>query len=192
MLTALFTSLLVAFSVIAHELAHGYVALLEGDDTALRAGRLSWNPLRHVDPLLTIVLPLATLLLSHGTLVFGGAKPVPVNPHRYRDGARSDVLVSLAGVAANALIALACVPLLAVWPAAERVLMLNVALVVFNLLPFPPLDGWRVWRILRRGTQSGRDKRSLSADAKPLKSGHSKPLAPESRCSASRSEFVEQ
>lgn len=148
-MNAVLVGLLVAFSVIAHEIAHGYVALLEGDDTALRAGRLSWNPLRHVDPLLTIGLPIATLLLSHGTLVFGGAKPVPVNPHRYRDRARSDLLVSVAGVLANAIIVLVCSALYPLFPSLGRVIAVNCALIVFNLLPIPPLDGWRIWRVVR-------------------------------------------
>jgi Zn-dependent protease len=156
-LTFVLTALLVAFSILAHELAHGYAALLEGDDTALRAGRLSWNPLRHVDPLLTIVLPLASWLLSGGLLVFGGAKPVPINPLRYRGGVRSELRVSLAGVAANAVIALVLSAPLVLYPhgirtVLERVIVVNIALVVFNLLPIRPLDGWRVVRcVTRRG-----------------------------------------
>lgn len=164
-MTAVLTALLVAFSILAHELAHGYAALLEGDDTARRAGRLSWNPLRHVDPLLTLALPLVSWLASGGLLVVGGARPVPINPLRYSRGIRSELHVSLAGVAANAVIALA---LLAASPmfarlgagdVAHRVIVMNVALVGFNLLPVRPLDGWRVARCIRYALCASRNAR---------------------------------
>ena len=93
------------FSVIAHEIAHGYAALRQGDHTALEAGRLSWNPVKHIDPFMTILLPLMMLVGSMAVgrtpIVFGGAKPVPVDPRNYRTSARGDIIVSLAGVATN-------------------------------------------------------------------------------------------
>jgi Zn-dependent protease len=158
------------FSVIAHEIAHGYAALRQGDRTALDAGRLSWNPVRHIDLYLTIVLPLLTItgsVLAGGQpLVFGGAKPVPVVPGNYRHLKRGDIIVSLAGVATNALIALACVPLILVVGAVGRAapgmeqslgivqamlfigIWLNAVLIAFNLLPIPPLDGSHVFKYL--------------------------------------------
>lgn len=149
------------FSVIAHEIAHGYAALRQGDETALRAGRLSWNPVRHIDPFMTIILPIA-MLLSPSQGVLAGAKPVPVDPRNYREYVRGDVIVSLAGVATNLGIALLCTVMIAVvWvlaslmPFGEAVfgaiqamfifgILLNLILVVFNLLPVPPLDGSHV------------------------------------------------
>lgn len=149
MIASLCVALLVVLSVIAHELAHGVVALLEGDETARRAGRLTWNPLAHGDVLNTLALPVVTFLLSHGVVVLGSAKPVPVNPRRYRDGDRSDLLVSLAGVVVNAFLALLCFALAPIVPLLARVAIANASLVVFNLLPIAPLDGWRVWRCVR-------------------------------------------
>src|ERR1043165_4261552 len=93
------------FSVIAHEYAHGYAALKQGDTTALELGRLSWNPLKHIDPFMTVILPLALFAMSHGRMMLGGAKPVPVNPANYRQIKRGDIIVSLAGVFTNLLIA---------------------------------------------------------------------------------------
>src|SRR5205809_7579363 len=72
------------FSVIAHEYAHGYAALRQGDDTALLLGRLSWNPVKHIDPMMTIIVPAILWVGSGGKMLLGGAKPVPVNPRNYR------------------------------------------------------------------------------------------------------------
>jgi Zn-dependent protease len=173
-LPALQTVLLVApvllFSVIAHEIAHGYAALRQGDRTALDAGRLSWNPARHIDPFYTILLPLVMLAGSYafgkGGFIIAGAKPVPVDPRNYRDLRRGDILVSLAGVATNFVIGAACALLIIVTGLighrtsvlAETLgiiqamlafgILLNAGLIAFNLLPIPPLDGSHVLKYL--------------------------------------------
>src|SRR5207237_7158962 len=139
-----------------------YAALKQGDTTAYALGRLTWNPLPHIDPFLTIIMPLLTFVGSHGTMAFGGAKPVPVVPRNYRNFKRGDIIVSLAGVATNLVIALACVLLFPVLgfigrgvPALEvsagilqammvQGTLLNFVLIAFNLIPIPPLDGSHV------------------------------------------------
>jgi len=151
-------------SILLHEIAHGAVAYAFGDDTAKRAGRLSLNPVRHVDPLGTLILP-AIMALS-GLGVFGWAKPVPVNPSRMRHPRNHSLIVSLAGPATNAGLALVAVAALrwfsapgvaaevrfavinggfAALSVGDRLLFLlgflNVSLAVLNLLPIPPLDG---------------------------------------------------
>ena len=158
------------FSVIAHEIAHGYAALRQGDRTALDAGRLSWNPVRHIDPFLTILLPLVTLIGSHAVgargIVLGGAKPVPVDPRNYRHVRRGDIIVSLAGVATNVVIAVVCAVCIVLAgylahaaPALANTIgilqamfiigiRINAVLVAFNLLPIPPLDGSHVAKYL--------------------------------------------
>lgn len=168
--TILLVGPVLLFSVIAHEIAHGYVALLQGDRTALDAGRLSWNPIRHIDFFMTILLPLIMILGSMAVggppVVLGGAKPVPVDPRNYRHPRRGDILVSLAGVTTNLLVALLCVGLIALAggiarsaPSLEITLgilqamfvygiLLNAVLVAFNLLPIPPLDGSHVLKYL--------------------------------------------
>lgn len=154
------------FSVIAHEIAHGYAALKQGDNTALMLGRLSWNPIRHIDPFLTILMPLMLGYASNWRFMLGGAKPVPVNPRNYRNYRRGDIIVSLAGVATNLVIALACTVLIPVLGVIGRALapaettfgllqvmmivgiQINLLLIAFNLLPIPPLDGSHVMKYL--------------------------------------------
>ncbi len=148
------------FSVIVHENAHGYVALLLGDPTAARAGRLTLNPLPHIDPFMTILLPLM-LILSHSGVVFGGARPVPINPLYFKKFRRDSALVGLAGPASNAALAVASLLLIytfdalgasgnpatltgAVYRVLSYSFMINLVLGWFNLLPLPPLDGSRV------------------------------------------------
>jgi Zn-dependent protease len=150
------------FSVIAHEYAHGYAALKQGDTTALMLGRLTWNPLKHIDPFMTVILPALLFYASGGRIMLGGAKPVPVNPSNYRNYRRGDIIVSLAGVFVNLLIAAASIILFigvgllgrsvgAVEPALGlaqgmffKAIFLNLILVAFNLIPIPPLDGSHV------------------------------------------------
>ena len=150
------------FSVIAHEYAHGYAALRQGDTTALQLGRLTWNPIKHIDPFMTILLPAMLWIASHGQVVLGGAKPVPVDPRNYRDYKRGDIIVSLAGVAANLAIVVGCVIAIVVVGLAARVvsmlsglvgiaqvmlilgIWINLLLIAFNLIPIPPLDGSHV------------------------------------------------
>ena len=152
------------FSMVAHEYAHGYAALRNGDPTAYQLGRLTWNPAKHIDPFLTVLLPLMTFLTAG--VAFGGAKPVPVNPRNYRNFKRGDIIVSLAGVTTNVIIAFLCVPLAIivglighqipafVGPASILQLMLsygillNLILAAFNLMPIPPLDGSHVMKYL--------------------------------------------
>ncbi len=146
----------VVIAVTFHEAAHGFVALRFGDDTALRARRLTLNPLNHIDPFGTILLPALLLLGSGGRFLFGYAKPVPVNFGRLRDPRHDMVWVALAGPGTNVLLAIASSLLFygvgffptspAEWIAANLVhsLQINAALCVFNMLPLPPLDGGRV------------------------------------------------
>lgn len=148
-------------SVVLHEVAHGWVALKQGDDTAQRAGRLTLNPVPHIDVMGSIIVP-TVLALMPGGLLFGWAKPVPVDPRNFRNYRRGDILVSLAGVAVNLVLVVMFTALMvvAVWlsraapgmagasdllyRAGGLGVLLNLILVFFNLIPLPPLDGSHV------------------------------------------------
>ncbi|MHB1003654.1 MAG: site-2 protease family protein, partial [Thermoleophilia bacterium] len=138
-------------SMVFHEVSHGYVAYRLGDDTAMRQGRLSLNPIRHLDPLGSLML-FMTFFSSGGRMLFGWAKPVPIDPRRFSDPRRGMMWVGIAGPASNLLLALACSTLLRYWePSSElvalsilRVFQLNIILMMFNLMPIPPLDGSRI------------------------------------------------
>lgn len=162
----LFIAPVLLFSVIAHEYAHGYAALKQGDTTAQQLGRLTWNPIKHIDPFLTIIMPLMMGLASGWQLMLGGAKPVPVDPRNYRNYKRGDIIVSLAGVATNFLIAIGCTGTMAVLGFVARMapvtegtiailqvmmiygVLINLMLIAFNLIPIPPLDGSHVMKYL--------------------------------------------
>ena len=149
-------------AVVLHEVAHGWIAEKLGDPTARSLGRITLNPLRHIDPVMTLLLP-GLLILSGSPIVFGGAKPVPVNPAYFKNPRRGMALVAVAGPITNFLLASVCYVLFQTFartpldsiplPHSVSVLLgtwllhsilINLVLGLFNLIPVPPLDGGRI------------------------------------------------
>ncbi len=154
---------IVVMSITTHEVAHAWAAYRLGDDTAQRMGRLTLNPLVHIDPFMTVLLP-GLLLLSGSPVVFGGAKPVPFNPFMLKRVKRDVALVAAAGPLSNILIGFGLLAILSaflhfgIWTSSSsgcKILwasgMFNFFLAVFNLLPIPPLDGSKVLQYFLRG-----------------------------------------
>ena len=161
MIANIFIIALLVESIVLHEMAHGYVALLFGDQTAKHQGRLTLNPVPHIDPVWTVIIPIAAYILSKGTFIIGGARPVPVNPFNYRRPVLGDICVSVAGVAVNFLIAVMMILLLnfvqfifggpretLAVHVLLNVALLNIVLAMFNLIPIPPLDGSHLFKYL--------------------------------------------
>lgn len=150
------------YSAILHEIAHGFVADRLGDPTARLLGRLTLNPLPHIDPFLSLVFPLI-LILSGSPVIFGGAKPVPVDLFNLRDGRKDMALVALAGPVTNLILALIGTVLAHALQVdgfslffsndifsrtLGAVISINISLAIFNLVPVPPLDGSKVFSLL--------------------------------------------
>jgi Zn-dependent protease len=147
------------FSIVVHECAHAIVASWCGDDTSRLLGRITLNPIPHIDPFMSVLFPLTLLVVSGGRFVFGGARPVPVNYYRLRQPRRDMMFVALAGPVSNVLLAAAfaisgnLLFFIGIWDdalavdlnlALNGIVRTNMVLACFNLVPVPPLDGSRV------------------------------------------------
>jgi Zn-dependent protease len=151
-MSSLFNLAILIISVMVHEVAHGLAALWQGDRTAQYQGRLTLNPLKHIDPVGSVIVPLLLAVLP-GSLMFGWAKPVPYNPYNLKNGRTSEFIVAFAGPLSNILIALlgaftirafgmslpdATLSILSI------TILMNLVLALFNLVPLPPLDGSKI------------------------------------------------
>jgi len=160
----LISLIILIFSSILHEVAHGLVAYRLGDPTAKLLGRITLNPIKHLDPYMSVLMPLLFFFGSGGRFIFGGAKPVPVDPFNLHDGKRDLALVSVAGPLTNILLALLGSLLIhLIFPGQgfnevqsngflglilAAIVQLNLLLAIFNLVPIPPLDGSKVFAML--------------------------------------------
>src|SRR3989344_58674 len=149
----IFIIVILKMSVILHELAHGYAALFLGDSTAKHAGRLTLNPVKHLDPVGSVFIPLILYIFSTG-IIFGWAKPVPYNPYNLRNQKWGELIVAAAGPLTNLLLAIIFGLVIrfginfGVSPAfinlGSSIVILNIVLGLFNLIPIPPLDGSKI------------------------------------------------
>lgn len=168
-LGAILSLIILIYSAILHEIAHGFVAYRLGDPTAKLRGRLTLNPIPHIDPFMSILMP-AVLILSGSPIIFGGAKPVPVDGFNLRDGRKDLALVALVGPITNIAIA-AVASMLAhlIYPdltffevmqngilgfMLATTIQLNLILAIFNLIPIPPLDGSKVFSLILSNRQA--------------------------------------
>ena len=152
-ITTIFSIIILILSVVIHEVSHGYAALFLGDTTAKYEGRLTLNPIKHLDPFGSVILPLLLAILHTG-FIFGWAKPVPYNPYNLRNRRWGELLVALAGPASNMAVALVLsivirlAPVLSLSVSFVQILfvavLINVLLAIFNLVPIPPLDGSKI------------------------------------------------
>lgn len=165
-------------SVVIHEMAHGYAANALGDPTARLSGRLSPNPLVHLDPLMSVIVP-ALLVMSGSPILFGAAKPVPYNPYNFTNQKWGEALVAAAGPAANVAIAGIFAVIIRFSDVlslsgtfvqlAYMVITLNIFLALFNLIPVPPLDGSKILpRFLPFGLRMRYDRVRMSLEQNPV------------------------
>jgi Zn-dependent protease len=172
LLTPLIAIVILIFSAILHEVAHGYAADRLGDPTARLLGRLTLNPVKHIDPIMSILLPVLLFFGSGGTFVLGGAKPVPIDPFNLKDGRKDIALVSASGPLTNVLIAIIAAAIFNTFFSSYSffeviysgisftsgldffalfvalAVHINILLAVFNLLPIPPLDGSKIFSLI--------------------------------------------
>jgi len=156
----IFTLVVFIYSVVIHEVSHGLAAQALGDNTARDLGRLSLNPIKHIDPIGSVILPIFLLFISSGGFAFGYAKPVPYNPLNLRDQRYGPIKVAMAGPASNIVIALVFGIIVrffsnSIGPDISNlfasIVFINLILAVFNLMPIPPLDGhWVLFTLLPR------------------------------------------
>lgn len=148
----IFSLVVLIMSSVVHEYMHGWMANELGDDTAKRLGRLTLNPLAHLDPMGSFLLPILMYLGSMGTFVFGYAKPVPFNPLHFKDIRKDSAKVAAAGPLSNLVIAVLCGLAIRLMPGAGEmflsflaiIVQINLILMIFNLIPVPPLDGSKI------------------------------------------------
>jgi Zn-dependent protease len=161
---AIISIIILVYSSVLHEIAHGYVAYRLGDPTAKLRGRITLNPIKHLDPYLSVLLPISLFILTQGRFMFGGAKPVPVDPFNLRDGRKDLAIVSLVGPLTNLVLAITASILVHIFfpdfgfntvandgllgYILTETIRWNLVLGIFNLLPIPPLDGSKVFALM--------------------------------------------